>query len=214
MSAKGEWITVYCEVCGAARELPVYRVRVGKGRWCSRACRGRAMVAGMNEKRPSPKLYAKPPIHRGTDNNKWKGGGTTCTCKHCGQQFKRDTYLLGGKSGHTGDYCSKACRNEYRRLYESGERSPFWVGGPNTYRGRDWRRARMAVVTDQAGVCAECRRFVGDSLPVHHIRPYREFESYEQANERSNLIGLCQSCHMKREPRKTKTGRSSRPEHR
>ena len=207
MTAKGEWVTVACEVCGAKRDIPAYRARAGKGRWCSAVCRGRAMVAVMNAKRPSPKEYAKPPIRHGAENNKWKGGGSTYTCKQCGQQFKRETYRMKSGSGHTGDYCSKACRDEYRQLHESGAQSPFWVGGPKTYRGRNWLRARAVVVADQSGACADCGRIVGDSLPVHHIRPYREFGSYAQANERSNLVGLCQSCHMKREPRKAKTGR-------
>jgi predicted HNH restriction endonuclease len=38
-------------------------------------------------------------------------------------------------------------------------------------------------------------------LPVHHIKPFREFDHPEEANKPENLIGLCQSCHMKREPR-------------
>jgi predicted HNH restriction endonuclease len=36
---------------------------------------------------------------------------------------------------------------------------------------------------------------------VHHIRPFREFRDSAEANQRENLIGLCQSCHMKTEPR-------------
>ncbi len=34
-------------------------------------------------------------------------------------------------------------------------------------------------------------------MPVHHKRPFRLFWFASEANRRSNLVGLCQSCHMK-----------------
>ena len=98
-------------------------------------------------------------------------------------------------------YCSKSCRSEHRRVALSGPNAPVWVGGPKTYRGRDWQRTRMRVVIEQCGHCAHCSTFVGRSLPVNHIRPFREFQAPEEANRRENLIGLCQPCHMRAEPR-------------
>jgi len=99
-------------------------------------------------------------------------------------------------------YCSMACQCAYRRTHQAGDQSPFWMGGPKTYRGRAWLAIRAVVVVEQNGCCATCGRFVGTSLPVHHKRPFREFTSADAANERANLEGLCQSCHMHTEPRR------------
>lgn len=62
----------------------------------------------------------------------------------------------------------------------------------------------MAALQSLAAVEKPCGpsdyvRHVGKSLPVHHVKPFREFRTVEQANARSNLVGLCQSCHMRRE---------------
>lgn len=34
-------------------------------------------------------------------------------------------------------------------------------------------------------------------MDIHHIRPFRYYSSYEAANELSNLVLLCRSCHAK-----------------
>jgi 5-methylcytosine-specific restriction endonuclease McrA len=125
----------------------------------------------------------------------------TVTCVACGASFERKPHRVGGPE-FRGRYCSRACRDSYRKQNESGAASPFWVGGVKTYRGRGWRQIRMVVVIAQCGHCAHCGKFVGASLPVNHIRPFREFATAEEANRRENLIGLCQPCHMRAEPRR------------
>jgi 5-methylcytosine-specific restriction endonuclease McrA len=186
-----------CVVCG--KETMVKRSEWDGHRYCSRQCRGRAMVGHMNEVRRSPKEYARPPVRYGAANNKYVPA-LRFTCRNCNQPFERKPYDVR-RTGGTRLYCSNECRNQYRHLHQRGHNSPFWLGGPRTYRGKGWRLARLVVVSDQAGNCADCGKHVGKSLPVHHVRPYREFNTARQANARSNLIGLCQSCHMKREPR-------------
>jgi len=153
----------------------------------------------MNERRPSPKTYATPPVMCGTSNPKWVEP-VALTCRRCGKNYTAKPHRVGVES--RGVYCSNRCRDEYRREHESGSSSPFWVGGAKTYRGRDWKRIRAAVVADQFGRCAHCGKYVGASLPVNHIIPFRCFDSPEAANKRTNLVGLCQSCHMKAEPRR------------
>jgi 5-methylcytosine-specific restriction endonuclease McrA len=47
--------------------------------------------------------------------------------------------------------------------------------------------------------CGKTQKQNGRSLDVHHIRPFRLFDNYTDANELDNLISLCMSCHGKAE---------------
>lgn len=154
----------------------------------------------MNATRRPPSEYARPPVMTGKANPRWVEP-LALTCRACGAGFEAKPNRVGGPECR-GVYCSKRCRDDYRRNHQAGPDSPFWVGGAKTYRGRGWRQIRAAVVAEQDGRCAECRKFVGPSLPVNHKIPFRHFDSAEAANVRSNLVGLCQSCHMKAEPRR------------
>jgi hypothetical protein len=196
MTAKGPQIEKACPVCGKVYMVPIYRAN--RNQFCSRACLGIENAKRLNESRPSPKTYA----HKlrgyqpsGIQSSGWKGGGVDYTCKNCGKVFKFAKWRH--KDGlHTGDFCTIKCRGDYRTKNLAGEKSPFWVGGPRTYRGKGWLVARAQVVADQKGICARCNNVVGNSLPIHHIKPFREFKTPTEANVRTNLIGLCQSCHM------------------
>jgi 5-methylcytosine-specific restriction protein A len=83
------------------------------------------------------------------------------------------------------------------RINKSGEKSPFWVGGETTYRGKGWVEARLSAVERDKGVCQSCGKVVGRSISVHHIKPFRLFDNIKDANALDNLICLCQSCHMR-----------------
>lgn len=201
MSAKVERIVTKCETCGADVALtPGQRARPGSGRFCSKRCKGVASAVAMNATRRPPSEYATPPVLSGPDNPRWVPP-VPLSCRSCGGSFDAKPHRVGGPESR-GVYCSNACRDQYRRDHESGPDSPFWVGGARTYRGRGWKQTRAVVVTEQGGKCADCGRLVGDSLPVNHKIPFRHFDTPEAANVRSNLVGLCQSCHMKAEPRR------------
>jgi 5-methylcytosine-specific restriction endonuclease McrA len=125
-------------------------------------------------------------------------------CKMCGNEFKLPEWRTKGKE-RTNDFCSIKCRSEYKAKYLSGANAPDYVGGIKTYRGKGWIEARSSIVDLQNGNCAICGKHIGSKLSVHHIRPFREFNSVAEANELSNLVGLCQSCHMHVEhPKKIK----------
>jgi predicted HNH restriction endonuclease len=34
-------------------------------------------------------------------------------------------------------------------------------------------------------------------MDVHHVKPIRECEDWQEANELSNLVSLCNPCHLK-----------------
>ena len=189
-----------CEQCGGPlpRVVPSQRHRQ---RFCSKTCKSRwiGMTHGMSA---ACQAARKPPPHySGAKNPKWVEA-LRFACKNCGAAFERKPWRARQSPPL---YCSKSCRNDYRHRVEVGRESPFWVEGKSARRGKAWQRIRLVVVEAQGGACARCGTHVGNGLPVHHIRPFREFASADEANVLSNLIGYCQPCHMKIEPRRRKS---------
>ena len=187
-----------CEHCGKVMMVPPNRYE--RTRFCSRACKHEVQrherPLTFHGKRANGGSF-KPGANMGPANHMYVAP-VSFTCEHCGNVFAVKPWITRNR-GYRGRFCSAKCRSEYRHLHESGANNPMWVGGPKTYRGRGWRDARKQVVTEQSGKCADCGLFVGGSLPVHHIRPFREFATAMEANARSNLVGLCQPCHMRAE---------------
>jgi hypothetical protein len=196
-------ITKVCEVCGKEFSVKPYRAKTA--RFCSFACggkwhmthrvmRGPDMRGNTYRKGLRPTNAFTSERVRGSNNPRWVQG-ETFVCEHCGQSFTRKPWLV--RQNGTPRFCSSKCFRASGTF--RGERSPTWVGGPKTYRGRGWRKARLLAVERDKGTCQRCGKVLGDSIPVHHKRPFREFATAEEANALDNLICLCQSCHMKRE---------------
>ena len=85
------------------------------------------------------------------------------------------------------------------RLREQG----VWTSDPNDYgpnwlaqrdraRARDGYRCQACGALEQGGGLSLSK---GHSHHVHHKTPFRAFASYRQANQLSNLVTLCPSCH-------------------
>ena len=126
--------------------------------------------------------------------------GNMYKCAYCGKEFEIKPWLERQNKSVSGRrFCSKGCHSKYMSEFKSGENSPLWVGGATTYRGKGWLDARKKAVNRDGGYCVDCGKFVGESIPVHHIKPFREFKSAKKANTLDNLVCLCQSCHMIRE---------------
>ncbi|MFQ5419848.1 MAG: DEAD/DEAH box helicase [Anaerolineae bacterium] len=75
---------------------------------------------------------------------------------------------------------------------------------PNDY-GPNWQSQRQQALARDGHQCQVCGAREG-MLHVHHVRPFREFgyvrgqnEHYRLANELSNLVTLCPSCHRQAE---------------
>jgi len=84
------------------------------------------------------------------------------------------------------------------------ELNPNWKGGYDGYYGPSWYEARRSARErdDQTCQCCGCtedmhKKRYGSELHVHHLTPFREFESHKKANELGNLLTLCQDCHNK-----------------
>lgn len=194
-------VRLTCEVC---REIfHVRRYRAATARFCSQKCGGSWHATTRLARVPKPYMVGNkfrvgiPPVNKGKEGPRgelspsWKARQPR-TCETCSSTFSRPQWVetQNGKSR----FCSRLCFATSGVF--KGEKSPVWVGGPQTYRGRGWLAARDRVVAEQQGRCADCDIHVGKSLSVHHIKPFRLFHSPQEANVRSNLIGLCQSCHM------------------
>lgn len=191
-----------CEICGANFQVSPYREKTA--RFCSKAC-GSSWHA-QTRLNTGTKPWAvgnkwrqgKPPKNAftseqtsGDKNYKWVES-ISLPCQQCGATFSRKPWVV---RQNTPKFCSQKCA----QTHNSGANHWGYVGGPNTYRGRSWRKQRLIAVERDNGTCQDCGKEVGKSIPVHHIKPYREFSCEENANHLSNLICLCQSCHMKRE---------------
>jgi 5-methylcytosine-specific restriction endonuclease McrA len=130
-----------------------------------------------------------------------KGTGAppvTITCVHCGAAFlvpiKRTNQAPNGVR-----FCSTSCWYAHRR--ENPAIYPGWRGGVEPYFGPNWNeQARKARARDKY-TCQDCGvRQERPRLDVHHLVPRRSFAGdYRAANDLSNLVSLCKSCHKKRE---------------
>lgn len=196
---------IKCHCCGLDYVVPNYRIK--SSRFCSKACHGRhtakirvftgAHAIG-NKWRVGipPASKGKPSPSRGRRFVDY----VSHVCNDCGSVFERVPWIdKQSKGDKLGKFCNSKCRNNYISKNKSGENSHLYVGGINTYRGRGWKKIRMLVVARDGGECQKCKKFIGDSISVHHIKPYRLFKSKEEANQLANLVCVCQSCHMKEE---------------
>lgn len=188
--------------------LPPYEFR--RKRYCSRSCQGRAKIPHLNRVRRPPKNHPsafKPGQQVGPDNPMYVPA-QGFICEHCRQPFELKPWQVRHHLRWGGlkiRFCGRKCFSASGAF--RGEKSTSWVGGSKTYRGRSWIRARLAAVKRDNGTCQFCGKVIGVSIPVHHVRPYRDFDSDVEANAIDNLICACQSCHMKNEPRPTRSHR-------
>jgi len=196
-------VTKICEVCGLPFRVKPYRA--DSARFCSFACGGtwrlkthpmpNAHKAGNRFRAGLRPANAFMSEHvRGSANARWVDG-ETFTCEHCGKPFVVKPWVV--RQNGVPRFCGRVCFSASGAF--RGELSRTWVGGPKTYRGRGWRAARLLAVKRDGGRCADCGELGGASIPVHHVRPFREFSSAAEANAPDNLICLCQRCHMRAE---------------
>lgn len=109
-----------------------------------------------------------------------KSGTTKTICKICGKErkFKASEIRRGQRV-----YCGFECYNRDR------------CGISTTHkRGRSWKKQREKSLKRDNYICRLCSRTPAEV--VHHIIPYKDFESHKEANKLNNLISLCHDCHV------------------
>lgn len=199
--------TNICTICQRPF-TPRRPCQIKTARFCSRRCGGKWHTRTRLNTGSKPYMRGNqfrkgiPPTNPLTSERAkaihTKGETLPLVCHFCGNPFEVRAWVARQPS-NTNKFCSVQCRSRFRSVFLSGPNAPDWKDGKTTYRGSDWPAARIQVIVKQRGFCAHCGVFRGKRLPVHHIKPFREFATSKEANQRSNLIGLCQRCHMRME---------------
>lgn len=119
----------------------------------------------------------------------------THDCEWCGETFTR--YNI-----EPIHFCCKACHGNWMTQHRKGENNPAYkTGRVLANRGSGWQTKREVVKKRDGYKCQICGRKPKQNekrvISVHHIKPYREFKSSDEANAMSNLITLCRKCHDK-----------------
>jgi DEAD/DEAH box helicase domain-containing protein len=75
----------------------------------------------------------------------------------------------------------------------------LWSNDPNQY-GPGWQKIKDLVRMRDRYTCQVCGApESGKAFHVHHIVPFKQFISPQQANQITNLITLCPACHQRAE---------------
>lgn len=114
-------------------------------------------------------------------------------CEGCGCKYR--AFLSEIKRGRR--FCSRYC---YERTIV-GPAHPNFVHGKSNKFGPNWNAVRLFIL-ERDTVCRLCgkdKHCNGRNLDVHHITGRRHFILLEEANQYSNLVALCHSCHTKTE---------------
>jgi 5-methylcytosine-specific restriction endonuclease McrA len=75
-----------------------------------------------------------------------------------------------------------------------GENNPKWNGGWVDYYGCNWefqRKQRLKIDDYECWLCGKRQ----PRLNVHHQIPFTKCDDYIEANDLSNLVTLCDTCH-------------------
>lgn len=178
-------VIVPCDWCGAEKEMTKWEQGRTPNHFCNREC---FAAWQKSDKNPQNKQIR-------------------VTCTMCDQEFMRSP--SGYREGKP-NFCSKTCADVHQKQLR-GLNHWNWRGGGKIYYGDNWSEQRRAAVRRDNYRCQRCRRFRGQEgakLDVHHIKPFKSFgyipgvnENYKEANDLSNLVTLCKSCHTTVEPR-------------
>ena len=204
--SKRNGVELECEICE-----DIFRVakhREDTARVCSNECRGELtgrILSGINpyeytckrcghdfKSQAKDRIYCSKECH-----NKSMEDQVETECANCaGVLFRvRSQYELSDKH-----FCDFDCRREWMGENWVGEDNPQYINGGHQYRGSNWPEQRLKALRRDQARCQSCG--VAESKKqrghhVHHIVPYRKFDSWQEANELSNLVTLCESCHQR-----------------
>lgn len=115
-------------------------------------------------------------------------------CAHCGATFRRTAAALRRRKQV---FCSRVCARDFNR----GANSALYRGDRDTHRGAEWNRIAERIRDRDGRCCRACGRTEAENkqkLSVDHVIPWRAFENKLEANDESNLVSLCRSCHQKK----------------
>ena len=198
-----KYITKTCEWCGGEF---ITSGAQRKNRFCSEACLrnwqrsfrkkqycvrcGKEIISG---ERYIKRKYCNEcvPIHRSESQiNRIQ--------TECGYCHKTLYVIPSAYNQNKFCYCDKNCMaKHYAELYH-GENSPSWKGGNSHHYIGNYFGTRREIRERDNYTCQRCgitETEYGQEMSVHHIKNYKLFEDKYQANEKTNLVCLCEKCH-------------------
>jgi 5-methylcytosine-specific restriction endonuclease McrA len=133
----------------------------------------------------------------GENCHNFKEHALTLSCAQCGKEVKRKRCNLS-KSKRV--FCSKPCEGDWKSANIVGDKVYNFAGGYDGYYGTTWPSARRATRKRDRYLCQRCgktQKDNGKALDVHHKLPFRYFgiERHIEANDLTNLILFCATCH-------------------
>lgn len=173
-----------CQICG--KKFKVKPSRKDTVKFCSKECKHKWMSKNFSGK-----------------DNPYYSSKIKIECEECGKKVLKMPYEVEQAKHH---FCSMKCSHKWRSDKFSGENHPGWKGGREPYYGPNWKRQQKKARKRDNHTCQKCgktNKELGRELDVHHKTPLRKFKgkdgniNFEEANKFSNLISLCQKCHMK-----------------
>jgi DEAD/DEAH box helicase domain-containing protein len=86
-----------------------------------------------------------------------------------------------------------------KEMVEKLSQQGLWNYSANRY-GPTWRKQKQAARERDGFTCQNCGAVEDDRAhDVHHITPFRAYETAEDANRLENLTTLCPTCHRRAE---------------
>ncbi len=210
-----------CPICGTVYLAYLSRLKLGKESTCSRKC---SYIYRGNKQRATKtlecfyckKLFTRKPswnnrtstpfcslkcfrLTRAEKLMTFAGPPTKPTLNFICEQCNKTVILLSSlKGARKFRFCCYECATEWHR----GINHHHWRGGSRNSYGSNWTRQRRFARKRDNFTCQQCRiteSEYGKRLDVHHIIRFSNFDDYKEANQLSNLITLCHTCHLKME---------------
>lgn len=196
-------IGAICLHCGKEFQVEPYKIKWGRGKYCSSECRkvkktiAKCQQCGKEFTFESYKIkYGGGEYCSSRCQNRHRRKRVIRKCKQCGKKFEVWPSVVDRRTG-SGSYCSKTCHDK-KMVGEFGPKCVAWKGGlspihvkiryENNY--RDWRKA---VFARDNFTCVKCKNRINVYITAHHLYGFAEYP--ELRTTVSNGITLCKRHH-------------------
>ena len=140
-------------------------------------------------------------LFNGEGNPCYRDAKANVECRYCG-----DEYEVWKAEVENTSFCSRECQSKHQSEHATGEDNPAWKGGWDEYYGANWEQQRQKCLERDGYECRACGMTQSEhmsefdtGLNVHHVIPFRNFESIGAANDIGNLVSACRRCHSRYE---------------
>jgi 5-methylcytosine-specific restriction endonuclease McrA len=176
---------VDCSICGESIKRSSWEIKERSNHFCSPECE-----TEWRKERFSGESHPQ-------------FNSVTCECDYCGDEVIRNPSLLQ-ESKKT--FCSMECQGNWFSENIRGEDHPLWKSDSPCNYGPEWPQKRRSCLERDDYECQDCGLTRDEhyeqydcDLNIHHKTPFRTFEDRSEANQLSNLITVCKTCHNDRE---------------